>query len=168
MFAPERVVSLTLCVTWGGSGPWGESFSRVWATSARRQSREERVDELMLRCFTERFYEDPDQVRFMRSMMLGNPYFQDIEGFVRQLDASSRHETRDRLGSLAMPVHVIGAEQDLLVPLWKSRELAKLIPDARLTVLEGAGHGLQIEAADEFNAAVLDFLVAHRQAASPV
>jgi len=27
-----------------------------------------------------------------------------------------------------MPVHVIGGERDILVPVWKSRELAELIP----------------------------------------
>ena len=59
-----------------------------------------------------------------------------------------------------MPVHVIGAEHDVLVPVWKSRELAELIPGARLTVLDGAAHGINLEAAEPFNAAVLDFLAA--------
>jgi 3-oxoadipate enol-lactonase len=165
--APERIRSLSLCVTWGGSGPWGGHVSRVWSTYARRQSREERVDELMLRCFSERFYENAEQVEFVRKMMLQNPHFQDVEGFARQLDASSRHETRDRIGSLTMPVHVIGAEYDMLVPIWKPRELAELIPGARLTVLDRAPHSVQLEVAEQFTAAVLDFLVAHREAAAP-
>jgi pimeloyl-ACP methyl ester carboxylesterase len=59
-----------------------------------------------------------------------------------------------------MPTHVIGGEHDLLVPVWKSRELAQLIPAARLTVLEGAAHGVNVERAEEFNAVVLDFLAA--------
>jgi pimeloyl-ACP methyl ester carboxylesterase len=165
--APDRIRTLTLCVTWGGSGPWAAHMSRTWSTYARRQSREERIDELMLRCFSERFYENAEQVEFVRNMMLQNPHFQELDGFVRQLDASSRHETRDRVRSLSMPVHVIGAEYDVLVPIWKSRELAELIPDARLTVLDGAAHGVQLEQAEQFNAAVLDFLVAHREAAAP-
>ena len=57
-----------------------------------------------------------------------------------------------------MPVHVIGAEHDILVPAWKSVELAELIPGAKLTIVERATHGLNLERADEFNAAVLDFL----------
>ena len=39
-----------------------------------------------------------------------------------------------------------------------SRELAELIPGAELTIIEGATHGLNLEKADEFNAAVLEFL----------
>jgi pimeloyl-ACP methyl ester carboxylesterase len=57
-----------------------------------------------------------------------------------------------------MPVHVIGAEWDILVPVWKSQELAGLIPGAELTVIERAPHGLQVERAEEFNRAVLDFI----------
>ena len=57
-------------------------------------------------------------------------------------------------------MHVIGAEHDVLVPVWKSRELARLIPGARLTVLEDAAHGANLEFAERFNAEVLDFLAA--------
>jgi 3-oxoadipate enol-lactonase len=44
------------------------------------------------------------------------------------------------------------------VPVWKSRELAQLIPDAQLTVLPGSPHGANVERAEEFNKAVLDFI----------
>jgi pimeloyl-ACP methyl ester carboxylesterase len=64
-----------------------------------------------------------------------------------------------------MPVHVIGAERDLLVPVWKSKQLAGLIPGAELTVMEGAPHGANLEHAGEFNDAVLDF-IAERAAAA--
>ena len=57
-----------------------------------------------------------------------------------------------------MPTHVIGGEHDILVPVWKSREIAELIPGAKLDVLAGAPHGLSLERAEEFNAAVLEFI----------
>ncbi len=90
--------------------------------------------------------------------MLQNPHPQAPEAFARQLDASSRHDARDRLGELRMPTHVIGAEHDILVPVWKSRELAELIPGSKLTVLEACPHGLNLERAEEFNRLVLDFI----------
>ncbi|HKG37649.1 MAG TPA: alpha/beta hydrolase [Conexibacter sp.] len=122
-------------------------------------SREDRVDELMLLCFSEAFYENAEMVGFVRQALLGGPE-QETDAFVRQVLATSRHELRDRLGELDLPVHVIGAEHDLLVPVWKSRELARLIPGARLTVLEDAPHGANLELAEQFNAAVLDGLTA--------
>jgi 3-oxoadipate enol-lactonase len=97
-------------------------------------------------------------VIWVRGMMLQNPHPQDAEAFVRQLDAAGRHDTREGLPSLRVPTHVIGAEHDILVPVWKSRELADLIPDARLTVLERSPHGANVERAEEFNRSVLDFI----------
>ena len=57
-----------------------------------------------------------------------------------------------------MPTHVIGAEHDILVPVWKSRELVELIPGARLSVVDAGPHGANLERAEEFNRLVLDFL----------
>ncbi len=57
-----------------------------------------------------------------------------------------------------MPAHVIGCEKDILVPVWKSHELAGLIPGTELTVIDNAPHGANIERAEEFNRAVLGFI----------
>ncbi len=121
-------------------------------------SPEDHIDTLLQLCLTEDFYENLEGLAFLRNMMLDNPHPQAPEAFVRQLNASTAHESRDRVGSLTMPVHVIGAEYDILLPVWKSKELAELIPGSRLTVLERAAHGANLEHAEQFNAAVLEFL----------
>jgi 3-oxoadipate enol-lactonase len=161
---PERVRTLTLGLTFAAGGAYGRKLSEVWAARVHRLSHEERVDELMLLCNSEEFFENPEAVAALRGLMLENPHPQPPEAFARQLAASSRHDARDRLASLSMPVHVIGAERDILVPVWKSRELASLIPGARLTVIEKAPHGANVEHAEEFNRAVLEF-IAERAAA---
>jgi 3-oxoadipate enol-lactonase len=163
---PDRVQTLTLCVTFGGGGAWGRTQARAWSRRALAMTREERIDELMLLCFSERFYENEQQVAFLRQALLANPNPQEPEAFVRQLNATARHEARERLGQLAVPTHVIGAELDVLLPVWKSRELAALIPGAELTVLAGAAHGANLEHAEAFNAAVLGFLAATTAAAA--
>ena len=156
--APERVRTLTLAVTFAAGGAYARKLSEVWSARVQKLTREERVDELMLLCNSEEFFENADGVATLRRLMLENPHPQPPEAFARQLAASSRHDTRDRLGSLSMPVHVIGAERDILVPIWKSREIASLIPGANLTVIEKAPHGANVERAEEFNRAVLDFI----------
>jgi pimeloyl-ACP methyl ester carboxylesterase len=156
--APERVRTLTLAVTFAAGGAWARKLSEVWAARVRRASREERVDELMLLTFSEEFFEHQRQATWVRGMMLQNPHPQEAEAFVRQLEAAGRHDATDRLPSLTVPTHVIGAERDMLVPVWKSRELADLIPDAQLTVLEGSPHGANVERAEQFNRSVLDFI----------
>jgi 3-oxoadipate enol-lactonase len=157
--APERVRSLTLCVTYAGVGEYGRKRSELLASAALRTPFEEHVDTLLALTMSEDFYENREAVEYMRNVMLGHPYPQRPEGFARQAKAGGRHDARGRLSALTMPVHVIGAEHDILVPIWKSRELADLIPGARLTVLDEAPHGINVERAEEFNRAVLDFLV---------
>jgi pimeloyl-ACP methyl ester carboxylesterase len=160
--APDRIRTLTLCVTWGGYGRRGQQQTRLAAAQVARGSREELVDMLLVQCFSEEFFEDERQVSFMRRAMLANPYPQEPQAFVRQLEACGRHETRDRLERLAdLPVHVIAAEHDLLVPPWKTKELAGLIPGAWLSVLPTAAHALNLERADEFNALVTGFIDEH-------
>jgi len=158
--APERVRTLTLCVTFAGAGAWGRAQGASWSKRIPSMSREDRVDELLLLCLSEQTFENAEFVTFLRQMLVANPNPQPADAFIRQLTATTRHEARDRVAALAMPVHVIGAEHDILVPVWKSKELAELIPGARLTILEGAAHGVNLEAAEPFNAAVLDFLAA--------
>src|SRR4051794_14121345 len=156
--APERVRTLTLAVSIASGGAYARRTAEVWSTRVAQISHEQHVDELLLLNHSEAFFDNPDMVEFIRTAMLNNPHPQPAEAFARQLGACSRHDTRDRLGSLTMPVHVIGGEHDILLPVWKSRELAELIPGSKLTVLPGAPHGLTIERADEFNAGVLEFI----------
>ena len=159
--SPERLRTLTLCVTWGGSGGLGPERSRLLGEMYRRMSREEQVEFLMLQTMSEEFYANADTVNWLKGMILSNPNPQETEGFVRQLDACGRHDVRDRLGDLSLPVHVIGAANDVMVPPWKSTELAELIPGAKLTMLDPAAHLVNIEGAERFNAAVLEFLAEH-------
>jgi pimeloyl-ACP methyl ester carboxylesterase len=155
---PERVRTLTLAITFAGSGAYGRKLGRMMAADVHRRSYEEQVDQMMLLCFSEDLFDETERITFLRQQMLANPHPQEADGFARQAEATGRHEARERLPSLKMPVHVIGAEHDILVPAWKSRELAELIPGAKLTIIENATHGLNLERAEDFNAAVLDFL----------
>jgi pimeloyl-ACP methyl ester carboxylesterase len=163
---PDRVRTLTLAITFAGAGAYGRKVGRMMAADVHRRSWEEQIDQMMLLCFSEGLYEETERITFLRQQMLANPHPQKPEGFARQAEATGRHEARERLPSLEMPVHVIGAEHDILVPVWKSKELAELIPGAELTIIEGATHGVNLENADEFNAAVLEFLRSRQPSAA--
>jgi 3-oxoadipate enol-lactonase len=162
--APERIRTLTLAVTFSRGGAWGQKLSEVWGARRQKITREEHIDELMLLTLSQEFFENAEGVAYVRQMMLADPHPQPPDAFARQLAASGGHDTRDRLSSLSMPTHVIGAEHDILVPVWESQRLAELIPDAKLTVLKAAPHGVNLERAVEFNRVVLDF-IAERSAA---
>jgi 3-oxoadipate enol-lactonase len=128
--APDRVRTLTLAVTYGRWGAWGRRHAEAWSVRRLKQTHEEHVDELMLNNFSERFFENAELVDYVRGEMLSEPR-QPAEAFVRQLNASRRHDAAERLSSLSMPVQVIAAERDVQVPVWKGLELADLIPVRR-------------------------------------
>src|SRR3954451_8567845 len=158
--APERVRTLTLAVTHGGVQKAGRLRGHLLGSYARHLPVEDQVDNLLYLCYTEAFFENEEMYEFMRNALLENPYPQPAEGFARKAAAGAHHDVRDRLHELTMPVHVIGAERDLMIPVWKSHELASLIPGSKLTIIEGQGHGVVWEAAEEFNTAVIEFVTA--------
>ena len=156
--APERIRTLTLAVTFANAGAYGRKLAEVWGGRRARASFEEHVDELMLLVHSEEFFESAEMVTYVRQMMLADPHPQPPEAFVRQLVASARHDARDRLASLEMPVHVIGAEHDILVPVWKSAEIADLIPGSKLSMIARCPHAANIERAEEFNRLVVEWI----------
>jgi pimeloyl-ACP methyl ester carboxylesterase len=151
------VRTLTLCVTYPAGGAWGRQRAKVMGRIVSGMTREERVEFLMMAVYSELVFANEDFVEASRSTMLAHPHPQPAEAFVRQIEAGSRHDARDRLGQLSMPVHVIGARRDMLVPFRGSEELAELIPGAKFTAID-SGHAVNVEAAQEFNAAVMEFI----------
>lgn len=158
--APERVRTLTLAVTYGATGGYGDQRSRVLANLVRKLSREEFTELVMMLVHSERVFDHPQFVEAVRKGILDNPHPQPTEAWIRQLEASGRHNVIDRLGSLEMPVHVIGARRDIMVPPFRSEDLAEAIPKSKFTLID-SGHLVNVEAAQEFNAAVLGFIAEH-------
>ena len=165
LIGPDRLRTLTLVVTFAGGGNWAIERSRLWGEIRGLLDHETHLDWLLLFGMSEQFYESPERIAYSKQLMRANPYPQSAEAFRRQIDASGRHETRDRLPTVRVPTHVIGAEHDTLVPVWKSEEIAELIPGADYSVMPGAPHALNMERAEEFNEMVLGWL---RSAGIPV
>lgn len=67
----------------------------------------------------------------------------------------AKHNRYAALAALRrIPVLVVGATADRMVPSEHSREIANRVPSASLLELEGAGHMVMLECADEVNAAL--------------
>lgn len=77
-------------------------------------------------------------------------------------EAVAEHDALGRLPALDIPTLVIAGETDLATPLEAKRALAAAIPASRLVVLPDAPHMMQIECAEPFQAAVMNFLESHR------
>ena len=89
--------------------------------------------------------------------MLNNPHPQSTEAFQRTARAILGHDTRDRLGAIALPTLVLYGEEDVICPPRHSREIAGLICGARLIGVPGQAHQPFQEDPAAFNETVLGF-----------
>lgn len=65
------------------------------------------------------------------------------------LSAMQTLDLREGLADLDVPTAITVGTRDLLTPVSRARELARLLPHARFEVHEGLGHMLPLEAPDE-------------------
>jgi len=96
----------------------------------------------------------PDLVEQVRRLMANPPM-----GFIGALEAMKhRPDSTEELATISVPTLVIVGEDDTLSPPDVAREMHERIKGSKLAVLPRAGHLSNLEAADEFNAAVARFL----------
>jgi len=81
-----------------------------------------------------------------------------LASYYGQAMAESRFDDTAEVGNISAPTLVIHGAEDRYVPPSNARALAGAIPGARLRILEGAGHLVFIERAEEVNREVLTFL----------
>ena len=74
--------------------------------------------------------------------------------------ACNQFDIMDRVGEIQVPTLVVTGRDDLLTPPKYALYLAGRIKDARVEIIDGAGHMVMIEQPDEFNRRVLKFLQA--------
>lgn len=72
--------------------------------------------------------------------------------------AGARFDALGDAGKIASPALVIHGSDDRYVPVANAAALAEAIPDARLRILDGAGHLVFIERAKEVNQEIVSFL----------
>ncbi|MEU4826922.1 alpha/beta hydrolase [Actinomadura sp. NPDC023710] len=85
----------------------------------------------------------------------------DQPAFYRQIAQADQRHTDDvqgRYRELDLPVLICWGAEDTWIPPAKGRELAGLVPRARLQPVEGAGHLVQEDAPAELTAALTAFL----------
>jgi len=158
MTYPGRVASLVLATTSVGPYLMKISILQEWAREALRDMRPLTFFQIMLPfMFNDRSFEAPGVLEMAIGTIAGHsstpPHI-----LARQMTACVEHDARDRIGRISVPTLVLAGKEDPFVPFSLSEELAVSIPNARLVVLDGGGHGFNGVTADKFNRAVLEFL----------
>ena len=117
--------------------------------------------------FTKMFF-SPGGLKGMVTDLVSEPfrlYNRDIAAFASPkgtldcIDAFARTDFRADLERVRVPTLVIHGDSDSTVPFEVSGKRShEAIPGSRLVLIKGGPHGLNTTHADEFNAALLDFL----------
>ncbi|MDR3415581.1 MAG: alpha/beta hydrolase [Nevskia sp.] len=81
----------------------------------------------------------------------------DRMAYLRTLRGLVGWSVADRLDRLTLPVLVAAAEHDYF-PVSEAEAFARALPDARLRIFEQMHHAVPLEAPEQFNAALLEFL----------
>jgi pimeloyl-ACP methyl ester carboxylesterase len=67
-------------------------------------------------------------------------------------------ETQRALPTTRIPTLVLWGRQDKIVPVWQAERLGHLLPDARVRILDGCGHALQLDCPEQVNPLLTEFL----------
>ena len=163
---PEKVISLILgCANCGVSNsipPDEEAMTLLFDPERMQQlTPEERTTRILPSVYSQDFIDNnPDIIEQFVAKVV--EYVAPVHGVQRQLEAEMGFDTYDRLPQIKAPTLVITGDADRMVPVENSTILASKIPNAELVILENIGHGFFIEAEEETNKVILDFLRRHR------
>ncbi len=157
--APGRVGRLVLAATGAGLGGVPGSPRVLWRLATpRRYSQPDYFRRIAGDVYGGAARRDPDATlhgslaRFARAPSVG--------GYLAQLYAIAGWSSVPWLHRLPQRTLVIAGDDDPIVPLVNGRMLSRLIPDARLHVVEGGGHLFLLEQPADIAALVTDFLTA--------
>jgi 3-oxoadipate enol-lactonase len=150
--APQRVDKLILCNTTARIGSPEAYNARI--DTVRSSGMAAIVDTVLARWYTPSFAAAaPDAIARTRAMLLATP----ADGYAACCAAIRDMDQSETARDIAAPTLVIAGAHDLATPPADGRFLAERISRARLTELPAA-HLSNIEAAGEFNVALVEFL----------
>lgn len=89
---------------------------------------------------------------------IARPTLEDMVDFAILLDALLDHDGHPSLPKIACPTLLIGGELDIFYPPAMLHEMVKLIPNAKVSIYPGVGHGLIELRKKRFEEDVLGFL----------
>ena len=151
---PSRIVRDVLANTAAKIGSpeiWGPR-----AQKARTEGMAGLADAVLPRWFTNAFVErEPRLLDAIRDTFVHI----DQNGYAANCDALNAADLREEVKQIALPVLVVTGTHDLSTPPDQGRAMAAAIPGARHVEFDVA-HISNIECADDFNRALLEFLIA--------
>ncbi len=151
----DRLKSLTLCDTASVIPSEAQPVWQERLDKARKKGMEALAEETLERWFTPAFLrQDPPMVKLIRKQILATP----VAGYMGCAEAIRRLNYLDRISGIGIPTLIIVGEDDPGMPVSSAEAMYKQIAGSTLVVLPSARHLSNVEQAEMFNAALLEFL----------
>ena len=129
---------------------WGERIAAAHAGGMPAV-----LDSTLARWFTAPYKASAkDVMKRIGEQILSTP----VDGFCGACAAIAKVDTLDRLKEIRCPVFIIVGEQDHGTPPEMARAIHDNLPGSKLLVIQSAAHLSNVEQAEKFTAAVLEFL----------
>ncbi len=152
---PGRVSRLVLADAGAAFSEPGRAAFRGMAMGAAAKGLDGIADIAMRRLFAPDFHAaNPDLVAERRAIFLRS----EPQVIIAACEALAAMDLRPELDAVKLPVLAVVGAQDEATPPAMSEELAALLSDARLVVLDGLAHVPQLQAPERFVEVVLPFL----------
>ncbi|MGV9142102.1 MAG: alpha/beta fold hydrolase, partial [Promethearchaeota archaeon] len=161
---PEKIKTLILCAT---TEKLEEGFYKMIDGLREMISLpvEERIRNVFPFVFSRKFQRkiEKDEEFFTMIKKDMTPIIQTIDppkmkDYENQGHAIEEHDTSELLNNIKAPTLILGASKDRLIPLHHQKSLHEKIPNSRLEIIEGAGHGFMVEQPKYVNELIWKFI----------
>lgn len=164
---PDRLNTLILGgTTCGGSRavpPTAETMAFLFDPELAKLPAEARIRATIPWAWNKEFVENSPAI-IERFVALALEYPTPPQATVSQQNVLLTHDTYDRLPDIKAPTLVIAGSEDRLVPFDNSKLLASRIPNAKVAIIENAGHEYFDDSEEKASKIILDFLRRHSKA----
>lgn len=155
---PQRVNRLVLAAPWTHGSPEFQQIQRLRQAAARALDPEQYLRFNALLLYSPDYRRDhAGRLNNLALQACQRP--QDSAGIAARLEAILAFDARPLYPKIVCPTLVLGAQDDLIMPVWFAKEAAHNIENAKLVVLGGGGHMFPESRTTEFLEHVVPFFL---------
>ncbi|MFX0069689.1 MAG: alpha/beta fold hydrolase [Candidatus Hermodarchaeota archaeon] len=165
---PEKVKSLTLIGTPAYIEPMGREQRHTFYKDFVNLKIEQRIQTILpnlySRAFRKKLKNDENLFNLIKNDMNFIVYYRDTptyEDYINQNAAMNDYDVRESIDKIGQPTLILAGDKDLLTPLAETQIVHEKMPNSSMKVFNGLGHGIAIEAADEVNELMWNFIKEH-------
>jgi 3-oxoadipate enol-lactonase len=160
---PDRLLTLTLCDTSGGFSQFSDEKRREFIR-LRQEPLLKGGEPKDIAVPVAKTLIGPKSSKEAFDALVDSMSRLHKQSYIKTIEASGMAGSHGKHADIRVPTHVIVGAEDKLTTPDMCRQLADAIPGARLTVIPDAGHLVNIEQPEQFNAAAIAFIRGARAA----